>query len=534
VGAECGEKPGAALDDDGDGTINDGCPAAGGGISNGHYHSNSPLAYSCIAVGNGPDDTNSNNDPDDDDDGVCDSTEELLGSCPRDTCDSGDFPNLSDLNGDTNIDAADSTPEYEGLVYSALPADQDGDTVIDQSPSICTDLTIYPGGTAIDNDGDGDANGADSGCSTAPVVGVEDGAGPGSCHDGIDNGDNDGADEADASFDCADFDKDGIANAADNCPYLRNPEQSRRILATPAGDDCEGIDEDGDFDGDTVTDADDTDRDGDGLLNNNEPVTDPYNPDTDGDGVSDGPSDPDGGGPIGAGPDNCPNTANPGQENNVHTGTPAGDHCEDPDGDLVFDIDDTCPDLANAGAGQTDTDADGLGDVCDSDDDGDGYFDSDETAKGSNTLDAGSTPEHCDGTDNDGDTVVDEAPVGSGRATPDPQCDPLADTDGDTILNGTDLDDDGDGVSDAFERSMSTDELAPCSTNLSHDAVPSDFDHNTSVNPGDILGLFFFSIGESAGDPFYSRRADFDGNGINNPGDILGFFFFFIGTSCSP
>ncbi len=41
--------------------------------------------------------------------------------------------------------------------------------------------------------------------------------------------------------------------------------------------------------------------------------------------------------------DNCPNTPNPGQENNVHPGTPAGDHCEDPDTDGLFDIDDPCP-----------------------------------------------------------------------------------------------------------------------------------------------------------------------------------------------
>jgi len=44
------------------------------------------------------------------------------------------------------------------------------------------------------------------------------------------------------------------------------------------------------------------------------------------------------------GSDNCPDTSNPGQENNVHPGTPEGDHCEDLDADTVFDADDNCPD----------------------------------------------------------------------------------------------------------------------------------------------------------------------------------------------
>src|SRR3990172_1084400 len=47
--------------------------------------------------------------------------------------------------------------------------------------------------------------------------------------------------------------------------------------------------------------------------------------------------------------DNCPDTANPGQQNNVHPGTTIGDHCEDPEPDGVFDISDNCPDAANAG-----------------------------------------------------------------------------------------------------------------------------------------------------------------------------------------
>ncbi len=72
--------------------------------------------------------------------------------------------------------------------------------------------------------------------------------------------------------------------------------------------------------------------------------------DTDGDGLGDS-------------VDNCPDTSNPGQENNVHPGTAEGDHCEDPDTDLVPDIDDNCPDTPNPA--QADSDGDGIGDACD-------------------------------------------------------------------------------------------------------------------------------------------------------------------------
>jgi hypothetical protein len=58
-------------------------------------------------------------------------------------------------------------------------------------------------------------------------------------------------------------------------------------------------------------------------------------PDTDGDGLSDG-------------TDNCPSSANPGQENN--DGDAEGDDCDaDDDNDAVNDVDDACPTVAGAG-----------------------------------------------------------------------------------------------------------------------------------------------------------------------------------------
>ncbi|MBI2913473.1 MAG: thrombospondin type 3 repeat-containing protein, partial [Chloroflexi bacterium] len=61
--------------------------------------------------------------------------------------------------------------------------------------------------------------------------------------------------------------------------------------------------------------------------------------------------------------DNCPDTANPGQQNNVHPATFAGDHCEDPEPDGVMDITDNCPDVANPL--QENADGDKWGDACD-------------------------------------------------------------------------------------------------------------------------------------------------------------------------
>jgi hypothetical protein len=95
------------------------------------------------------------------------------------------------------------------------------------------------------------------------------------------------------------------------------------------------------------------------------------------------------------------------------------------------------------------------------------------------------------------------------------------------------LDSDGDGFGDAIEATLGTDQFAACSVDASHDAWPPDFDHDTDADPGDLLGLFFFSMNQSAGEPFHSKRADFDGDGDNDVGDLLGGFFFFMNTKCA-
>ena len=112
----------------------------------------------------------------------------------------------------------------------------------------------------------------------------------------------------------------------------------------------------------------------------------------------------------------------------------------DGDGDGVDIPTDNCPKIANAD--QTDTDSDGIGDVCDADDDGDGFTDDDETGSagtppgntiGSDPLDSNSTPEVCDGADNDLNEGIDEG---------------YTDTDTDGEADCVDDDDDGDGVLD--------------------------------------------------------------------------------------
>jgi hypothetical protein len=120
----------------------------------------------------------------------------------------------------------------------------------------------------------------------------------------------------------------------------------------------------------------------------------PYDPDCDL--VSDGPTDPDGSGPVQPGPDNCPTVKNGDQtdtdgdgqgdacdDDDDNDGIPdASDNCRtqnipnngpcppvDSDGDGVFDDTDNCPKLPNAD--QANNDGDRQGDACDFDDDDD-------------------------------------------------------------------------------------------------------------------------------------------------------------------
>lgn len=169
---------------------------------------------------------------------------------------------------------------------------------------------------------------------------------------------------------CQDDDGDGIPNTSDNCPTVANPNQE-------------------DFDGDGLGDACDTDDDNDGLADTNEPSGCRLNPDCDGDLVSDGSRDPDGSGPIRAGPDNCILVPN---SNQLDTdGDGLGDACDpDDDNDTILDGADNCPLVYNPT--QANFDGDSLGDACDPDDDNDGFLDTTEAHLLTNPLDTCGEP----------------------------------------------------------------------------------------------------------------------------------------------
>ncbi len=162
-----------------------------------------------------------------------------------------------------------------------------------------------------------------------------------------------------------------------------------------------------------------------------------FPPDKDNDGISDN-------------YDNCLLTANADQLDTDNDGT--GDACDsDDDGDGIADEDDNCPLTANAD--QLDTDSDGIGDACDSDDDGDGIADADDNCPltaNADQLDTDSNGmgDACD-SDDDGDGIADEDDNCPLTANADQQ-----DADEDGIGDACDTDNDGDGIADNVDNCL--------------------------------------------------------------------------------
>jgi hypothetical protein len=132
----------------------------------------------------------------------------------------------------------------------------------------------------------------------------------------------------------------------------------------------------------------------------------------------------------------------------------------------------------------------------------------------------------CDGKDNDGDTLIDEGWDLAGSAAAD--ClDPALDTDHDGLTNDVDLDDDGDGWSDAKEGFMRTDPLSACPIDRLHDAWPPDINNDRAVN---ILDVSMFRSPLSGA---YDRRYDLTTDGKVNILDV-GLYRSLLGMSCTP
>lgn len=209
--------------------------------------------------------------------------------------------------------------------------------------------------------------------------------------------------------------------------------------------------------------------------------------------------------------DNCVNTANSNQLDTNSDGE--GDACDtDDDGDGVPDTADNCPLQSNSG--QANTDGDAFGDACDADTDGDGILNDGDgsDANGDNACTNGADTncdDNCpflanaDQADSNNNGVGDacEGPLGGvdtdSDGIPDAfdNCPMLANTDQrdndhDGMGDVCDADDDNDGVSDD----------APGNDNCPFDPNASQTDTDSDT------------VGDACDD-------DTDGDGINNDGD---------------
>ena len=194
------------------------------------------------------------------------------------------------------------------------------------------------------------------------------------------------------------------------------------------------------------------DDDGDTLPNLNEILgeTDPFDADTDGDSIPDG-------------LDAFPTISAQDLEGDVDAPDPLN---IDSDGDGVIDGQDLCPLVVDAD--QVDTDADGVGNVCDTNDDNDPFDDTSDNCPlvvTTNQLDTNGNGigDACEG-DDDGDGVadgVDNCPTVSNVNQ--------TDTDGDGSGDLCDADDDHDGLSDQEETDSGSDSVLTNSLSVDTD-----------------------------------------------------------------
>lgn len=226
--------------------------------------------------------------------------------------------------------------------------------------------------------------------------------------------------------------------------------------------------------------------------------------------------------------DNCPDDANPNQNDNDLDGE--GDACDtDDDNDTVPDTADNCQFTDNTD--QSDIDTDGLGDVCDADPDGDGVEEFDNCPLTPNPFqdnsDNDGQGDACDD-DDDNDGICDAGQNQTGCIAGPDNCavNPnfgQADLDGDSIGDVCDADLDGDGIDNGVDN-------CPMDANTGQDDTDGDGNGNACDSDDDDDGIadgvdncpMVSNIDQSDEDDDGAGDAcdgDLDGDGVENEMD---------------
>jgi Leucine-rich repeat (LRR) protein len=450
--------------------------------------------------------------------------------------------------------------------------DDDNDGVIDENDAFPFDVT-----ETTDTDLDGTGNNTDTDDDNDTVLDADDDFPLDSTRSDAVDQDNDGwpvgqdSNDGDVSapgITFVDTDKDGQADTGGLAPDTDDDNDGVKDV-----DDTFPLDatESSDLDGDSIGDNVDTDIDGDNVLNINDLF--PYDAlesiDTDGDGIGDFRDEDDDGDSLNdaaealRGTDPLKSdTDGDGVFDNVDALPLDANERFDTDKDSVGNNTDNCPLVRNTF--QTNSDVDAFGDACDTDDDNDGVLDSVDDfptdATKSNAVDADNDgwPTEQDSDDNNasvpGITFVDSDDDGlanQGGLTPDADDDndgvidsddafPLdvtewLDTDGDTIGNNRDLDDDNDKFSDIDELSVNSDPLDSSSKpadfdgDIIPDVIDNDIDNDGVLNEDDAFDFDASETLDSDGDAIgdnsdafpsdATETADTDGDGKGDNSD---------------
>jgi hypothetical protein len=217
--------------------------------------------------------------------------------------------------------------------------------------------------------------------------------------------------------------------------------------------------------------------------------------------------------------DNCPAVANADQVDSDKDGQ--GDACDsDDDNDNIADANDNCPLVANAD--QADNETDGLGDACDSDDDNDSVADASDNCPAVSNADQANNDKDdsgdvCDG-DDDNDGVADLSDNCAMAANAN-----QADNDSDGQGDACDGDDDNDGVADESDNCVNAANLdqADLNGNGEGDACDPDDDSDGVADTADNCP---FIVNANQADQDFDNIGDqcdldIDGDSLDNDVD---------------